>query len=256
MCKPAWSLFFLLSLSSAAFAAQQKAAAIPDISGAWETIRDTKRVIVDEKGGTRPQYQAPALQQARLRPEYQKAREERAKAAAEADARGEPIVGRTAQCQGSGMPHMMNGTFPTEIIQSKGQVTIIQEIYTQVRRIYLDKPQKKLEDIEPGFYGHSVGYWDKGVLHVDTIGIKAAWNMSLPNSDQIHVKEKIYLAPDGTLRNEISIDDPVVLEQPFSYTVSYRRMPGYEMLEYVCEDNHYYIDQSGKQVLRPDAQAK
>jgi len=89
MCKPAWSLFFLLSLSSAAFAAQQKAAAIPDISGAWETIRDTKRVIVDEKGGTRPQYQAPALQQARLRPEYQKAREERAKAAAEADARGE-----------------------------------------------------------------------------------------------------------------------------------------------------------------------
>lgn len=256
MYKSFVSFLCLVCFAPLVSAAQQASKAIPDITGTWETIRDTKRVIVDEKGGTRPQYQNAGAQQAKLKPEFLKEREARAKIASEADARGEPIVGRTAQCQGNGMPSMMNGTFPTEILQSKGQVTIIQEIYTQVRRIYLDKPQKKLDDIEPGFYGHSVGHWEGGVLHVDTLGIKAAWNMNTPDSDQIHIKERIYYAADGTLRDEITIEDPVVLEEPYTYTVSYRRLPDYEMLEYVCEDNHYYIDQSGKQALRPETQGK
>ena len=252
---------FALSLVGLAFAASaatpaSRSKAIPDIGGTWETVRDVSRVIVDEKGGTRPQYQVAAVQQAQLKPQYQQEKEARAKAASAADASGAPIVGRTAQCQGSGMPHMMNGTFPTEILQSKGQITIIQEIYTQVRRIYLDKPQKKLEDLEPGFYGHSVGHWENGVLYVDTIGIKAAWNMGTPNSDQIHVKEKIYLGADGLLHDDITVEDPVVLEAPYSYTVTYKPLPEYEMLEYICEDNHYYIDANGRQAVRPEASGK
>jgi DNA-directed RNA polymerase subunit N (RpoN/RPB10) len=78
---------------------------------------------------------------------------------------------RATACLPEGMPAMMGATFPLEILQSKGQVTIIEEAFTQVRRILLDQPQKPIADVEPGFYGHSVGKWEGNVLVVDTVGV-------------------------------------------------------------------------------------
>ena len=49
---------------------------------------------------------------------------------------------------------------------------------------------------------------------------------------------------------EITIDDPVVLEKPHVYTVAYRRMPDYTLLEYICEDNREYADEQGRQKIR------
>ncbi len=37
-----------------------------------------------------------------------------------------------------GMPAMMMGMFLMEVLQTPGQVTIIQEAYNQVRRIYMN----------------------------------------------------------------------------------------------------------------------
>ena len=89
---------------------------------------------------------------------------------------------------------------------------------------------------------------------VDTIGIKEdVLYRSNPHSSEMRIKEKIYYAPSGFLRDEVTIEDPVVLEKPYSYTVSYRRLPDYEMLEYVCEDNRYYVDEKGQQKLHLDA---
>lgn len=255
MNKIAPSICCLLLSSVLAAATPKPPAAVPDFSGAYERV-SARAVLVDSKGGTRPNYQIGAAEQAQLKPEYEKLRTERRKAQIDADEQGEPLVGRTAQCQGGGMPGMMGGSWPIEFIQSKDQLTVIQEIYTQVRRIYIGKPQKKLEDIEPGFYGRSVGRWEGQALLVDTIGIKAAFDQTMPHSDQIHIKEKIYFAPDGTLRDDITVEDPVVLVKPYSYTLVYNRVPDYEMIEYICEDNHYFIDENGKQALRPAGSAR
>ena len=56
------------------------------------------------------------------------------------------------------------------------------------------------------------------------------------------------LAPD-ILRNEIMVEDEY-LERPWSYSYTYRRMPGYKLLEYVCEDNRDYVDEQGNVTLR------
>src|SRR5256885_9776002 len=37
-----------------------------------------------------------------------------------------------------------------EVLQTPGQVTIVQEAYNQVRRIYLNEKQTPIEDAEPG----------------------------------------------------------------------------------------------------------
>jgi len=145
----------------------------------------------------------------------------------------------------------MGAMFPMEILQSRGQVTVIEEAFTQVRRILMDKPQKSVEDVEPGFYGYSVGRWEGDTLVVDTIGIKENVRFqNMPHSPQMRIKERMKLVSPNVLWNEITIEDPVVLEKPHTYTVAYRRMPDYTLLEYVCEDNREYADDKGRQKIR------
>ena len=52
------------------------------------------------------------------------------------------------------------------------------------------------------------------------------------------------MAPDY-LHDQITIDDPVVLEKPVTYTLAYKRMPNYEMVEFVCDNNREYVDEKG-----------
>lgn len=234
------SKLFLLLFMPFFAVAQHAGLAIPDITGVWERAKDPT---------------APASQQAQLKAEYLKEKQRLVQAQSEANANGMPLATRLMQCQGDGMPGMMGGPFPMEIIQSKGQITIIQEAYTQVRRIYLDKAQKALDDIEPSFFGHAVGRWDKGVLLVETIGIKPeVMYQNMPHSEQMRIKERIYFATHEILRDEITIEDPVVLEKPWTFTMSYKRMPDYQMLEYICEGNRYFVDEKGQQrMLSNDA---
>jgi hypothetical protein len=149
------------------------------------------------------------------------------------------------------MPTMMGAMFPMEILQSRGQVTVIEEAFTQVRRILMDRPQKSFDEVEPGFYGHSVGRWEGDTLVVDTIGIKESVRFqNMPHSPQMRIRERMRLVTPNVLWNEITIEDPVTLEKPHTYTVAYRRMPNYTLLEYVCEDNREYADEKGRQKIR------
>ena len=154
------------------------------------------------------------------------------------------------------MPGMMFAIYPIEFIQSDKQVTIIAEAMSQVRRVYLDKPQLKIEEVPPGFYGHSVGKWEGDTLVIDTVGVKETvlGNRDMPHSDQMRIQERIRLVGADVLHDQITIVDPVVLEKPYTYTNAYRRMPGYEMLEYVCENNRDYIDENGVTRMRLQSQ--
>ena len=68
----------------------------------------------------------------------------------------------------------------------------------------------------------------------------------------MRIKERISLGANGVLRNDITIEDPTVLEKPWTFTVVYRRMPDYTLLEYICEDNREYADDKGLQQIRID----
>jgi hypothetical protein len=116
-----------------------------------------------------------------------------------------------------------------------------------VRRVYLDKPQAQIGDVAPGFYGRSVGRWENDTLVIDTIAIKpsVAGYRGLPHSDQMRITERIKLITPDILHNHISIEDPVVLEKPVTYTLAYQRTPDYEMVEFVCENNREYVDEKG-----------
>ena len=115
----------------------------------------------------------------------------------------------------------------------------------------MGKPQKKLEDVEPGFYGRSVGNWEGATLVVDTIGIKDYVTFrDVPHTPQLRVRERLHLVTPDILWDELTLEDPGVLEKPWTVTFAYRRVPSYEIIEYVCEDNREYADDKGVTRLR------
>jgi hypothetical protein len=227
------------------------AATVPDITGSWERHGAG---LGARGGGARDATVPPPAPQPQLKPQYAKEWQDRVQAIRAADAKGQPLANHNTDCLPDGMPTMMNAVFPMEILQSRGQVTVIEEAYTQVRRILMDQPQKSVDEVEPGFYGHSVGRWDGETLVVDTIGIKENVRFqNMPHSPQMRIRERMKLVSPTVLWNEITIEDPVVLEKPHTYTVAYRRMPGYTLLEYICEDNREFADDNGLQKIRIDS---
>jgi hypothetical protein len=226
-------------------AAAQPEASPPSLNGAWARYGAFGRAAD-------PKLVAPPPGKLLLKPAYAGPYESRRAAERESDQRGEPIAAAGVDCLPYGMPEMMSAIYPLEILQTPGQVTIIAEAMSQVRRIYLGKPQEKIGDVPPGYYGHSVGHWEGDTLVVDTIGVKDSvlGHSEMPHSDQMRITERFKLVSPEVLHDEITVEDPVVLEKPWTFTFAYRRMPDYQMLEYVCENNHEYVDDKGVTHIR------
>jgi hypothetical protein len=72
----------------------------------------------------------------------------------------------------------------------------------------------------------------------------------MPHSSRMRITERIRLAAPDVLQNQITIDDPVVLEKPVTYTLAYRKLSGYKMVEFICENNREYVDEQGKVRMR------
>jgi hypothetical protein len=146
-------------------------------------------------------------------------------------------------CMPDGMPGMMQSTFPMEILETPGQVTIIQEAFNQVRRIYLNTPLPALDDADPRYNGHSAGRWDGNTLVVQTIGVKeTARFRNVPHSARMRVTERLRMITDEILENQVTVEDPEFLTAPWTWTWMYKRWPAYKIEEYVCEDNRYFED--------------
>jgi hypothetical protein len=229
----------LVILASSAYA-QPSPQAPPDLSGVWAPYRGGR--------GADPKLAPPPSTPLTLKPDYARPFEARRKAEADAAAKGEPIASGAVACVPYGMPRMMSvALYPIEILPTRGQITIVTEAFSEVRRIYMNVPQLPMGDVPPGYYGRSVGKWDGDTLVVDTVGVKATVPayQNMPHSDQMRITERMRLITNDILHDQITIDDPVVLEKPITYTLAYKRMPGYEMVEFVCDNNREYIDDKG-----------
>jgi hypothetical protein len=227
-----------LAVSSLASA---QSTATSAIGGAWVPLGGGR--------GADPKVAPPPATPAVLKPEFAKAYEARRSAEAEATKRGEPPASAATLCMPYGFPRMMSvASYPIEILLTSGQITIVTEAFSEVRRIYLNQSQMPIDEVPPGYYGHSVGRWEGDTLIVDTVGIKESvpgYN-GLPHSPLMRITERIRLVTPDVLHDQITIDDPVVLEKPVTYTLAYRRMPDYKMVEFVCENNREYIDEQGR----------
>ena len=125
---------------------------------------------------------------------------------------------------------------------------ILSEWMGSFRQVFLDG-RKHPADLEPTWFGHSIGRYENDTLVIDTVGFNDKFwldRRATPHTTQLHTIER-WTRPDaGHLVREVTIDDPGAYSRPF--TVTYQAtlvQPGDELMEYVCNENNQYGIASG-----------
>ena len=138
---------------------------------------------------------------------------------------------------------------PVEIVQGPGVVWILTEFPISIRRITTDgTPHPPDPDVT--FSGDSRGHWEGDTLVVDTIAIDTRMrNISVgrsgdrnawTHSEQERVIERFSRPSKNFLTYQITVEDPVVLTQPFvSAPMRWSLAQGPEDVwtEYLCTAN-------------------
>jgi hypothetical protein len=161
------------------------------------------------------------------------------------------VKAESSACRPPGMPGIMGvPQYPIEFLFTPGRITTHHEAWMQWRNIYTDG-RSHPADLDPSFNGHSIGRWEGDVLIVDTVGIKTSLELSMgaKHSDKLHIVERIYLAkgdPD-TLLVEMTLEDPLALEKPWTRSLRFKRSRDAELIEFICAENDRNpVDASGR----------
>jgi hypothetical protein len=210
-------LLFLLPSVFAQTASSPKPASDPDLSGVW--LVDRFQPAIFPKGTTPP---------------FTPWGEEKFK---KADTQ---VNDPNLACLPHGLPRLMYVPLPMEFFQVPGKVLIYVEAGNQLRQIHLNRGHKK--DLDPTYNGDSVGKWEGGTLVVDTIGFNdVTWldHVGLPHTEALHVVERIRRVDHDTLVDDFTIEDPKAYTKPWKTSQTYHLKPGWEIAEYVCDNNKY-----------------
>jgi hypothetical protein len=130
---------------------------------------------------------------------------------------------------------------PRQMIQTRGLVVILYEANDGRRLIHTDGRKLPSDDVQPWWYGYSVGHWEGDTLVVESRGFKdEGWidENGTPGSDEAKVTERFNRLNVGTLEIGVTVDDPKTLTKPFRFTVQQRLMPDTDLIEFVCGENN------------------
>jgi len=108
------------------------------------------------------------------------------------------------------------------------------------RTIYMDgRPHPK--NLQPSYYGHSVGRWEADALVVDSVGFNERFwidREGTPHTEQLHLIERFSRPDFNTLQYEVTVDDPGAYTAIWTGGFLLRWSAGTELFEYVCQDNN------------------
>jgi len=110
------------------------------------------------------------------------------------------------------------------------------------RQIFMDG-RKHPAELDPTWYGHSIGSWEKDTLVIDTVGYNDKFwfdRRGHPHTEQLHTVERWTRLNLGEMENKVTIDDPGAYSKPFTLTFMATTTPGDELLEYICQENNQY----------------
>ena len=235
----------LFTAAIAAALSASPAMAEPDLSGTWERY-PMPGVTPD------PRYAPTPIPDPPLIPEQKAIWAEKQDLLAARMEESQPAGDNYVKCIPDGMPAMMMGMWPMEIVQRPEKINITQEAFNQQRRIYMGERLPKWDELDPSFFGRSVGRWEGDTLVIETTGIKDYVTFRwVPHTESMHITERIELIGPDHLRDTITVTD-AYLTEPWTWSWTYQRMPDYKMQEYVCEDNREVIGEDGVQVFVPE----
>jgi hypothetical protein len=148
------------------------------------------------------------------------------------------------RCKPSGGPRQFLTPYGVEIVDlpelKRVMIMDIGGPHT-FRTIYMDgRPHPK--DLQPSFYGHSTGTWDKDTLVVDTVGFNEKFWIDrgqAPHTEKLHLIEKFTRTDMNNMTYELTVEDPGAYTAIWSRSSAMTFRAGTELFEYVCQDNNF-----------------
>jgi len=145
------------------------------------------------------------------------------------------------RCKPSGGARMFHTPYGMEFVDLGQEMLLINVGAPHSwRRIWVDGREFP-ENIEPSWYGYSVGRWEEDTLVVETRGFNTGFWISrggFPHTEQLTTIEKFSRPDWGRLRYEITIDDPGAYTQPWTGGWYMTWGDGVEPFDYLCQENN------------------
>jgi len=133
---------------------------------------------------------------------------------------------------------MTTAGFPMQITQTPDIMIQIMEFVTPGwRQIFLDGRDFP-ELWNPSWQGHSRGHWEGDTLVVETSGFNEYTPGFGIHSDQMVVTERYTRPERGTMRVEITVEDPEALTDTYTNIREFGLVLGEEILEFICAEGN------------------
>jgi hypothetical protein len=129
---------------------------------------------------------------------------------------------------------------PRKIVQTPGVTLIVYEANYGLRQIFTDGRSLPNEDANPTWEGYSIGKWEGDTLVVQSSGFRDGGWLDVngsPFTDKLKLTERFTRLNYGTLRIDITVDDPKAYTKPWTVRITQRLTPEDEMIEFVCNEN-------------------
>jgi hypothetical protein len=157
-----------------------------------------------------------------------------------------------ALCLPTGFLQFHNHPEPRKMIQTPRLLMIVYVANHGLRQIFIDgRKLPDRNDVDPWYYGYSIGRWEGDTLVVETTGLSDLQWLDVrgsPLTDQAKITERFRRPNFGSLEIDITIDDPKAYTKPFTVRVNQRIMPDTELIEFICEerDAKHYVGAAPK----------
>ncbi len=146
-----------------------------------------------------------------------------------------------AHCLPMGLMQFHIHPQPRKIVQTADVMVIMYEGNAGLRQIFMDgRPLPKIGDVQPWWYGYSTAHWDRDTLVIQSNNFRDDGWLDIngsPLTDQATMTERWTRVSYGTLRIDVTIDDPKAYTQPFTVRLTQKIVPGGEIIEFICGEN-------------------
>jgi hypothetical protein len=151
-----------------------------------------------------------------------------------------------ALCLPMGLMQLHLHPQPRKIVQTPSLIVILYEGNEGLRQIFLDGRPLPVadENLQPWWYGYSVGRWEGDELVVETVGFRDdVWLdvLGSPLTGRGKMTERFKRLNYGTLEIDVTIEDSAAYTSPFTVRVNQRLFPDAELIEFICNENEKSI---------------
>jgi hypothetical protein len=165
-----------------------------------------------------------------------------------------------SRCWPGGVPgQLLFVAEPLYFIQRPHEVWMVWQRNQQVRRIYLNRQHS--ENLQPGWFGESIGRYENGELVVDTIGFvehpySFVDNYRTPHTKDLHVVERWKMVDGGNaIEATVMVEDPGAFNAPWWGSARWQKV-NRPMIESICAENNLNYETFFKLQEYPMPQAK